>query len=141
MDFVAEWINVASETATFSLSEINWGILPSAVVADALLPRHALYYAAFGEAFDGKEAERTGLINFAVASQELEAKALDLATRLMTKSAAVLRATKQAVRNVRTMDVTQAYDYFPREVARDKGVGYARLLQQRSASVSGRQNL
>ncbi len=29
----------------------------------------------------------------------------------MTKSPAVLRATKQAIRHVRTMDVPQAYDY------------------------------
>jgi len=34
-------------------------------VADALLPRHAMYYASVGESFDGKEAERIGLINFA----------------------------------------------------------------------------
>ncbi|MDP6174468.1 MAG: enoyl-CoA hydratase-related protein, partial [Rhodospirillales bacterium] len=46
---------VAADNATFSLSEVNWGILPGAlvskVVADAILPRHALYYACLGEAF------------------------------------------------------------------------------------------
>ena len=49
---------IAAEDATFSLSEVNWGILPGAlvskVVADAVLPRHALYYACLGEPFDGK---------------------------------------------------------------------------------------
>ncbi len=34
-----------------------------------------------------------------------------LAEKLMAKSPAVLRATKQAVRHVRTMDFGQAYDY------------------------------
>jgi trans-feruloyl-CoA hydratase/vanillin synthase len=49
---------IAAEDATFSLSEVNWGILPGALVAkvmaDAVLPRHALYYACLGEPFDGK---------------------------------------------------------------------------------------
>jgi trans-feruloyl-CoA hydratase/vanillin synthase len=106
---------LAAENATFSLSEVNWGILPGAlvskVVADTLLPRHALYYAALGEPFDGKEAERIGLINFAYPAEALRARTAALAGRLMEKSPKVLRATKHALRQVRTMDVVQAYDY------------------------------
>ena len=106
---------IAAENATFSLSEVNWGILPGAlvskVVSDMVLPRHALYYACLGDAFDGKEAARIGMINFAVPLDKLEAATTDLAERLMKKSPAVLRATKQAIRHVRTMDVAQAYDY------------------------------
>ena len=106
---------IAAEDATFSLSEVNWGILPGAlvskVVADAVLPRHALYYACLGEPFDGKEAARIGMINYAVPAKKLEAAVTDLAERLMKKSPAVLRATKHAIRHVRTMDVPQAYDY------------------------------
>jgi feruloyl-CoA hydratase/lyase len=106
---------IAAEDATFSLSEVNWGILPGALVAkavaDAVLPRHALYYACLGEPFDGREAARIGMINSAVPAAKLEAAVTDLAERLMKKSPAVLRATKHAVRQVRTMDVPQAYDY------------------------------
>jgi trans-feruloyl-CoA hydratase/vanillin synthase len=106
---------IAAEDATFSLSEVNWGILPGALVskavADAVLPRHALYYACLGEPFDGREAARIGMINYAVPANKLEAAVTDLAERLMKKSPAVLRATKHAVRQVRTMDVPQAYDY------------------------------
>jgi trans-feruloyl-CoA hydratase/vanillin synthase len=106
---------IAAEDATFSLSEVNWGILPGALVskavADAVLPRHALYYACLGEPFDGREAARIGMINYAVPADKLEAAVTDLAERLMKKSPAVLRATKHAVRQVRTMDVPQAYDY------------------------------
>jgi len=36
------------------------GGLVAKALADSLLPRHAMYYAAVGEAFDGKEAERIG---------------------------------------------------------------------------------
>ncbi|HEY5349077.1 MAG TPA: p-hydroxycinnamoyl CoA hydratase/lyase [Candidatus Lustribacter sp.] len=106
---------IAAENATFSLSEVNWGILPGALVskavADMVLPRHALYYACLGDPFDGNEAARIGMVNFAVPLAELKPRVEDLAKRLMAKSPRVLRATKQAIRHVRTMDVPQAYDY------------------------------
>jgi feruloyl-CoA hydratase/lyase len=106
---------IAAENATFCLSEVNWGILPGALVskavADMVLPRHALYYACLGEPFDGKEAARIGMINYAVPPEQLESATTELAEKLMKKSPAVLRATKQAIRHVRTMDVPQAYDY------------------------------
>jgi trans-feruloyl-CoA hydratase/vanillin synthase len=106
---------LAAENATFSLSEVNWGILPGALVskcvADMVLPRHALYYACLGKPFDGTEAARIGMINFAVPLEKLEAATIELAQELMKKSPNVLRATKHAIRHVRTMDVDQAYDY------------------------------
>jgi trans-feruloyl-CoA hydratase/vanillin synthase len=106
---------IAAENATFSLSEVNWGILPGALVSkavsDTVLPRHALYYACLGDPFDGKEAARIGMINFAVPPKKLEEAVTDLAERLMKKSPAVLRATKQAIRHCRTMDVAQSYEY------------------------------
>jgi trans-feruloyl-CoA hydratase/vanillin synthase len=106
---------VAAEDATFSLSEVNWGILPGAlvskVVADMVLPRHALYYACLGKPFDGKEAARIGMVNFAVPPEKLEETTLELAGELMKKSPNVLRATKQAIKHVRTMDFDQSYDY------------------------------
>ena len=76
-----------------------------------MLPRQALYYACLGEPFDGIEAARIGMINFAYPAVELRAETIKLAEKLMAKSPAVLRATKQAVRQVRTMDFGQAYDY------------------------------
>ena len=115
MQLLATDFALAAEDATFSLSEVNWGILPGAlvskVVADSVLPRHALYYCCLGEPFDGNEAARIGMINFAVPGDQLEAETEKLAGKLMSKSPRVLRATKQAVRNVRTMDFWQSYDY------------------------------
>src|ERR1700683_2093799 len=102
---------IAAENATFSLSEVNWGILPGALVskcvADMVLPRHALYYACLGKPFDGKEALRIGMVNEAVPLERLEAATTELAQELMKKSPAVLRATKQAIKHVRRMAVTQ----------------------------------
>ncbi len=115
MQLLATDFAIAAKEATFSLSEVNWGILPGAlvskVVSDAVLPRHALYYCCLGEPFDGDEAARIGMVNYAVPLADLEAETIELAGKLMAKSPAVLRATKQAVRQVRTMDFDQAYDY------------------------------
>ena len=115
MQLLATDFAIAAKSATFCLSEVNWGILPGALVAkaisDAVLPRHALYYACLGDPFDGDEAARIGMVNYAVPDDELEAETVKLAEKLMKKSPAVLRATKQAVRQVRTMDFDQAYDY------------------------------
>src|SRR5262249_26530936 len=77
---------LAAGHAPFSLSEVNWGILPGALVskavADAVLPRHALYYACLGEPFDGKEAARIGMVNYAVPADKLEAATIELAEKL-----------------------------------------------------------
>jgi trans-feruloyl-CoA hydratase/vanillin synthase len=115
MQLLATDFAIAAEDTVFSLSEVNWGILPGAlvskVVADTVLPRHALYYCCLGDPFDGKEAARIGMINYAVPKKKLKAEVIKLAEKLMAKSPAVLRATKQAVRNVKTMDFGQSYDY------------------------------
>lgn len=115
MQLLATDFAIAAEDATFCLSEVNWGILPGALVSkalvDTILPRHALYYACLGVPFDGKEAARIGLVNYAVPKARLREETAALAQKLMAKSPAVLRATKQAIRSVRTMDFGQAYDY------------------------------
>ena len=51
------------------------------------------------------------MVNFAVPLEKLEAATVELAQELMKKSPNVLRATKQAIKHVRRMDVDQAYDY------------------------------
>lgn len=106
---------LAADNATFSLAEVNWGTLPGAlvskVVSDTVAPRPALYYACLGESFDGKEAARINLVNYSVPAEQLRQAVIDLAERLMTKSPAALRATKHAIRHVRTMDVMQSYEY------------------------------
>jgi len=115
MQLLATDFAIAADTAKFALSEINWGILPGGlvakVVADSISYRHALYHACMGDAFDAKEAARIGIINYSVPPEQLEAEVDKLCDKLMKKSPFVLRATKQAIRHVRTMTFDQAYDY------------------------------
>lgn len=139
VDFV-----VTAEDAVYSLSEVNWGILPGALVAkvvsDMVLPRHALYYACLGDPFDGNEAVRIGMANIAVPKEKLVAETEKLAQKLILKSPAVLRATKQAVRQVRTMDFGQAYDYLAAKGAEIKAndpeqsykTGLSQFIDQKS---------
>jgi feruloyl-CoA hydratase/lyase len=106
---------IAAEDAKFGLSEVNWGIIPggfvSKDVAVALPYRHQLYYVLTGETFDAKRAVEIGLINQAVPRDQLRAKTVELAQKLMKISPAVLRAAKEGIRSVQNMDYDEAWDY------------------------------
>jgi trans-feruloyl-CoA hydratase/vanillin synthase len=110
VDFV-----VTAEDAMYGLSEVNWGIIPGGIVSwnltDMMLPRHALYYAATGDSFDGKRAVELGLANFAVPGEQLREETLKFAHKLLKLNPTVLRYTKEAIRAVRGMTAEQARDY------------------------------
>jgi len=127
---------LAAEDAIFGLSEVNWGILPggvvSKVVVDTLCYRDALWYACTGEPFDGKQAADMKLINKAMPRDKLRDETVALAKRLMEINPETLRATKQAIKQVKNMDYFQALDYLAakgaeikvrdRDGGRDKGI-------------------
>src|SRR5690349_4660335 len=106
---------LAAEDATFGLSEVNWGIIPGGIVSwnltDMMLPRHAMYYAATGESFDGKRAVELGLANFAFPKESLREETVKFARKLMKLNPSVVRFTKDAIRSVRGMTAEQARDY------------------------------
>jgi trans-feruloyl-CoA hydratase/vanillin synthase len=106
---------IAADEAVFGLSEVNWGILPGGIVAwnvaQVMSYRDAMYYATTGETFNGKEAAQMRLVNFSVPRAELKDATLKFAKMLLKKSPAAIRYTKECIRAVRHMDVTQAADY------------------------------
>ncbi|WP_296681067.1 p-hydroxycinnamoyl CoA hydratase/lyase [Novosphingobium sp.] len=108
-------IAIASDDATFGLSEINWGILPgggASKVAQELMPfRKAMYHAMMGENLSGKQAEAQGLVTEAVPSVQLKARVTEIAEALKKKDGAALRATKWAVRRMVDMTYDNALDY------------------------------
>ncbi|MEA2993198.1 MAG: feruloyl-CoA hydratase/lyase [Alphaproteobacteria bacterium] len=105
----------AADDALFGLSEINWGILPGGIVAwnvtQMLNFRNALYYAMTGDTFDGKKAQEIGFVNFSVPGSELKSVTTAFAKKLMEKSPAAMRYTKECIRSVRFMNEPQAADY------------------------------
>ena len=64
-----------------------------------------------GDTFDGKKAKEIGFVNFSYPKEKLKDETIKLAKKLMEKSPAVLRYTKQALRAVRFMNKPQAADY------------------------------
>jgi trans-feruloyl-CoA hydratase/vanillin synthase len=64
-----------------------------------------------GDTFDGKKAKEIGFVNFSYPKAALKAETVKLAKKLMEKSPAVLRYTKEALRAVRFMNEPQASDY------------------------------
>jgi trans-feruloyl-CoA hydratase/vanillin synthase len=106
---------VAADEAVFGLSEVNWGILPGGIVswniAQTLNFRDGMYYALTGDTFDGRKAADIGFVNFSFPKAKLKQETVKLAHKLMEKSPAVLRYTKEALRAVRFMNEPQASDY------------------------------
>ena len=129
---------IAADDAKFGLSEINWGILPGGLVSKALHVclgyRDALYYSLTGEMFDGKKAEEIRLITKSVPAADLRKTTEEFARRFLKLNPETLRATKQAVKAVREMDVGQAHEYLMAKSAelraRDKEDGYREGIKQ-----------
>ena len=106
---------VASETAVFGLSEINWGIPPgnlvSKALADTIGHRKALEYIMTGDTFTGAQAAEMGLVNQAVPLDRLHSVTIALAQKLMTKNPVVLRAAKHGFKRCRELTWEQSEDY------------------------------
>ncbi len=106
---------IASETAVFGLSEINWGIPPgnlvSKALADTVGQRKALEYIMTGETFTGRQAAEMGLVNRAVPLSELRAETISLARKLAEKNPVVLRAAKHGFKRCRELTWEQSEDY------------------------------
>ena len=127
---------IASETAIFGLSEVNWGIPPGNLVSKALADtvghRKALEYILTGDTFTGKEAAEMGLVNKAVPLDRLRDETIALARKLLSKSPVVLRAAKHGFKRCRELTWEQSEDYLyakfdqsqlrDREKSREKGL-------------------
>ena len=130
---------ITSHEAQYSLSEVNWGIIPGGMVSRAVVEamgyRDGMYYCMTGEKFDGDRAVQLGLANFAVPSAELKDRVQEFAESMMAKNQAVVRATKQVYRALRRgMDFDQSLDYMAAKFAQLKATdpegGYQRGLSQ-----------
>jgi trans-feruloyl-CoA hydratase/vanillin synthase len=129
---------IASETAVFGLSEINWGIPPgnlvSKALADTVGQRRALEYIMTGETFTGKEAAEMGLVNKAVPLDALREETRALARKLIQKNPVALRAAKHGFKRCRELTWDQCEDYlyakFDQSQLRDPEHGREQGLRQ-----------
>ncbi|MBK17728.1 MAG: p-hydroxycinnamoyl CoA hydratase/lyase [Rhodospirillaceae bacterium] len=106
---------IASNSAVFGLSEVNWGIIPGGIVSwnvgQVMNMRDAIYYATTGEPFKGKRAMEIGLVNKSVPAGKLKSEVMKLARLMQQKSPAAVKYTKEAIRSVRYMNEPEAADY------------------------------
>jgi trans-feruloyl-CoA hydratase/vanillin synthase len=121
---------VASDTAQFGLSEVNWGIPPGGVVSRALAAtvsrRDALYHIMTGEPFDGRAAAAMRLVNEAVPAERLRSRTREIAAKLANGNPAVLHAAKVGYKIAAEMPWEQAEDYL-----------YAKLEQSQFVDRAG----
>jgi trans-feruloyl-CoA hydratase/vanillin synthase len=137
-------VAIASETAIFGVSEVNWGIIPAGnvlkLLSSVVSPRDGLWMSISGEPFDGRKAAELRLVNEVVPHDKLRERTREVAKLLAGKNPFALRATKHAFRRVQDMSWEDAEDYLYAKLAesrfldpekgRDRGM--AQFLDEKS---------
>jgi trans-feruloyl-CoA hydratase/vanillin synthase len=137
-------VAIASETAIFGVSEVNWGIIPAGnvlkLLSSVVSPRDGLWMSISGEPFDGRKAAELRLVNEVVPHDRLRQRTREVAKLLAGKNPFALRATKHAFRRVQDMSWEDAEDYLYAKLAesrfldpekgRDRGM--AQFLDEKS---------
>ena len=101
---------VASESATFSLNEINVGLLGGAAKALRMLgPFKARMMLFSGEPLTAADLYRLGAVEALVPPGEAEKAAVSLARRLSSKSPIALRLAKESVLRIEGSELEDAY--------------------------------
>ncbi|EWY39698.1 enoyl-CoA hydratase [Skermanella stibiiresistens SB22] len=108
-------IAIAAETASFSLSEVKLGLIPSVIspyVVAAIGERASRRYFLTAERFDADEAARIGLVHQVVPADQLDAAVASILARLGEGGPAAQKAAKDLVFAVtrRPIDATVIRD-------------------------------
>ena len=93
-------IAIAARTATFRLSEVKIGVIPSMIspyVIAAIGERQARRYFITGEEFDASEAWRIGLVHDIVEADELQGAIGGMLAKLYSSGPKAMAAAKQLI--------------------------------------------
>jgi len=138
-------IAIATEAASFSLSEVKLGLIPAVIspyVMRAIGVRAARRYVLTAERFDAVEARRLGLVHELTASDGLEEAARQILAALRGNGPAAVRAAKDLVATVAGRAPAEVEDDCARRIAGiragDEGrEGVAAFLEKRKPSWLG----
>lgn len=138
-------IALATEAASFSLSEVKLGLIPAVIspyVVRAIGARAARRYFLTAERFDAVEARRLGLVHELAASDGLEEAARQILAALRGNGPAAIRAAKDLVAAVAGRAPAEVEDDCARRIAGiragDEGrEGVAAFLEKRKPSWLG----
>src|SRR5512132_1811036 len=140
-------IRVASDKASFGQPEINLGIIPGGGGTQRLTrlvgEGKAMEMILTGEIIDAQTAFQIGLANHVVPADQLEAKTMEIAKRIVEKSPIALQLAKEAVKIASRSNLDEG---LRREVdlfalcfsTEDKNEGVSAFLEKRKAAFKGR---
>lgn len=140
-------IRVASEKASFGQPEINLGIIPGGGGTQRLTrlvgEGKAMELIMTGEIIDAQTAFNIGLVNHVVPADQLEARTMEIATRISEKGPIALQLAKEAVKlaSKSTLDegLRREVDLFALCFStEDKDEGVSAFLEKRKAAFKGK---
>ena len=121
---------IASDDASFSTSEVKFGIIPSAIspyVLRAIGPRHALRYFQSGEKISAARALAIGLVGDVVPREELDAAISQLAESLLQGGPLAQKAAKDLIAAVNGQKIDEMIsEETAQRIARQRATDEAR---------------
>lgn len=137
---------IAATEARFATPGVNIGLFcstPMVALSRNLANKHAMQMLLTGDLIDAETALRFGLVNEVVPAEELEARTLDWAQKIASKSALTVAIGKEAYYRQAELSLSDAYDY-TRDVmvrnleAQDAQEGISAFLEKRSPVWCGK---
>ncbi|MFB4163842.1 enoyl-CoA hydratase-related protein [Alteribacillus sp. JSM 102045] len=105
-------ILVASENATFSLPEINVGVMGGAKHLSRLVPQMVVRYMHYtGEQISAREMKEYGAVLEVVSSNQLEEAAYEVARKIAKKSPIAIKMAKKSLNTIEYMDLKEGYKF------------------------------
>ncbi len=137
---------VASHNAKFAVSGINVGLFcstPSVPLARNVLRKQAMEMLLTGDFIDADTAVERGLINRAVAAEQLDAAVGELAAKIISKSSVAVATGKKMFYKQIEMGLEGAYQYAAEVMAcnmmaEDVGEGIDAFAQKRTPVWKGK---
>ena len=103
-------VAIATESATFALTEVRWGVIPAPIVPQlcaAIGVRNLRRYGITGERFDAREARRIGLVHEVCPDGGLDRAAAPIIGAILKGAPDAVRASKQLVLAHAGLDLTE----------------------------------